>query len=90
MDIEYDVTKNQRNIELRGLSFGEVVNFDFVSAHITQDTRVNYQELRYVATGYLVDRLHILCYTKRKGNIRVISFRKANKRERENYAKTYK
>ena len=39
-----------------------------------------------VAVGYLEKRLHILCFLPKTGGIRVISFRKANGRERANMA----
>ena len=55
--------------------------FDFATALIDQDIRKVYPELRYVALGYLADRLHVLCFTPVLDGIRVISFRKANSRE---------
>ena len=88
MQIEYDTDKNHRNITDRGLSFDRVVDFDFDTALIEEDTRKPYPEVRYVALGYLDDRLHVLCFTQIKGGIRVISFRKANKREIKNHEQT--
>jgi uncharacterized DUF497 family protein len=40
-----------------------------------------------VAVGYLDGRLHLLCYIPQKDGIRVISFRKTNKREAKLYGK---
>ncbi|MBP6104319.1 MAG: BrnT family toxin [Gammaproteobacteria bacterium] len=46
-----------------------------------------YPEQRFVAIGYLEGRLHVLFFTAIKGEIRVISFRKANLREVKRYEK---
>lgn len=41
--------------------------------------------MRYVATGYLGDGLRVLAFTEIEGGIRVVSFRKANKRDVKGY-----
>lgn len=46
-----------------------------------EDTRKDYQETRYRALGPIENRLYLLVYTMRGGIVRVISLRKANKRE---------
>lgn len=81
MLIEFDPAKNQFNIRERGLSFEQVIEFDFSSARIWQDVRKPYPEARYVALGYLAHRPHVLCFTPVPDGIRIISFRKANERE---------
>lgn len=85
MLVEFDITKNERNIAERGLSFQRAIEFDFSSAIVEVDNRKIYPEIRYVAAGYLDQRLHILCFTPINGGIRVISFRKANDREIKAY-----
>lgn len=55
---------------------------------IGSDDRRDYHEIRYIALGYLDDRLHVLCFTETDDGIRVISFRKANPREVNRYAST--
>ncbi len=81
MKIEFDAAKNAANERERGLPFDQAAEFDFDSALVEQDSRKDYPEVRYVAIGYLVSRLHVLCFTGIEGGIRVISFRKANSRE---------
>lgn len=81
MNIEFDSAKNRKNIAERHLSFERAADFDFVSARIWQDTRKFYPEERFLALGYLDDRLHVLCFTLSEKCIRVISFRKGNQRE---------
>lgn len=81
MKIEFDPEKNARNIELRGISFEEAARFEWESAVLIPDTRRDYEEPRYRAFGFIEDRLHALVFTLREGSIRVISLRKANRRE---------
>ncbi len=81
MRIEFDSVKNQANVSSRGLSFERVTEFDFATAVMALDTRKDYPEPRWVAMGFLGERLHVLCFTPVTGGIRVISFRKANARE---------
>ena len=88
MQISYGPVKNARNIRIRGLSFDDASNFDFKTALIEIDNRIEYGETRYVALGTLAKRLHVLCFTETATGIRVISFRKANLREVNRYAKT--
>ncbi len=81
MRIEFDANKNDTNICARGLSFERAVNFDFETAVFKQDTRRDYGEIRLRALGYLDGRIHARVFTETAKGIRVISFRKANKRE---------
>ncbi len=86
MNIEFDPAKNARNIAERNLSFTAVAYFKWNTAHIVEDVRKVYPERRFIAFGFLAVRLHILCFTPLDdGGVRVISFRKANKRERRKY-----
>jgi uncharacterized DUF497 family protein len=79
--IVFDPAKNAANIRDRALAFEQAVQFDFSSAEIAEDVHREYPERRFVAVGYLSNRLHVLCFTLIGGGIRVISFRKANARE---------
>ncbi|MFA7243453.1 MAG: BrnT family toxin [Sulfuricellaceae bacterium] len=81
MEITCDPAKNARNNRERGLSFERAAEFDFKTAKIWQDLRNPYPESRFVAIGYLDDRLHVLIFSRAERSIRVISFRKANARE---------
>jgi uncharacterized DUF497 family protein len=82
MIIEFDPAKNQRNIEERRLSFENARYLDWGESSLTyEDTRTEYPEKRFITMAFLDERLHVICYTPVPGGIRVISFRKANKRE---------
>ena len=85
MGITFDPAKNERNIRERGLSFDRAADFDFETALIADYSRKG--EMRRVAVGYLDGRLHLLCYIPKADGIRVISFRKTNKREAKLYDK---
>ncbi|QKE40926.1 MAG: BrnT family toxin [Ferrovum myxofaciens] len=90
MHIEFDANKNDTNIHTRGLSFERAANFDFETAVFKQDTRRDYGEIRLRALGYLDGRIHSLVFTETAKGIRIISFRKANKREVLTYAQETK
>lgn len=92
--IEYDPAKNNRNIALRGLSFDLAEEFDLATALIVEEMRGQPPELRYRSLGVLTSgpRVHALVFTLR-GNgdvVRVISFRKANQREVNQYEQYHK
>ena len=85
MKIDFDPAKNAKNIRERGLSFERVVEFDFETAKFAIDNLRDYGEIRYRVLGFIDHRLHALVLVEIVGGIRVISFRKANKREVKQY-----
>ena len=88
MKIEFDIKKNAWNIRERGIAFTEVEAFEFDTALREEDTRKDYGEKRVIAYGFIGNRLHVLCFKPLgKHHIRVISLRKANKREERSYEK---
>jgi uncharacterized DUF497 family protein len=85
---DFDPAKSAKNVRERGLPFDAASGFDFHTATRTRDTRHDYGEERWVATGYIGTRLHVMCYTwTMAGMMRIISLRKANLRERRSYEK---
>ena len=86
MRVYFDSTKNERNVRNRGISFESAADFDFETALVYVDERRDYGEARFVALGLLDERLHVLCFTEASDGIRVISFRKAYRREVRMYA----
>jgi uncharacterized DUF497 family protein len=85
MNVEFDPAKNEKNIRERGLSFERVIDFDFGTAKLDEDVRRDYGERRYIALGLLDGRVHMLVYCETEYGLRVISFRRANKREVKRY-----
>ena len=81
MRLSYDPEKNARNIAERGLSFDEVASLDWNTAFIVKDERRDYGEDRYRVLGKIGNRLYAVVFMPREDEIRVISFRRANRRE---------
>ena len=87
MEYEWDDNKNLANIARHGINFLSAEKFDWATAIETLDNRMDYGEERWVSLGFINICLHVLVYTHRSDSIRIISLRKANKREREFYEK---
>ena len=83
--MEWDETKRQWTLQVRGLDFADVHDFEFDKSITTLDRRKDYGESRFISTGYLHSRLCVLCWTVRNGGLRIISLRKANDREKKAY-----
>lgn len=85
MKIEWDKSKNQANIIKHGVSFESIVGFEWDVAIFQEDTRKNYGEKRQASQSFIDGRLHVLIFTMRGDVMRIISLRKANKREMRDY-----
>jgi uncharacterized DUF497 family protein len=85
MEISFDPVKNERNERERGLPFSRVAQLDWSDAVIEEDDRKDYGERRFRVLGFIGDRLHAVVFTPRAGQIHVISLRKANPREVNDY-----
>lgn len=84
--IVFDPAKSEANARSRGLPFSLVQDeFDWSTAQVIEDVRRAYGEPRYRAFGYIGDRLHVVAFTPREGALRIISLRKANRREERRY-----
>ena len=91
MKFEFDPAKSRKNTTGRGLPFELAEVFEWETAITNEDTRRQYPERRFTAIGFISERLYVLVYAHSKDTIRIISFRKANKREikrYENFEKT--
>lgn len=87
--IEYDPDKNALNFRKHGIEFALAEQFDYDTALNVEDARKNYGETRIVAYGLIGKRLYVMCFKPMgPAHIRIISLRKANKREEKIYAKT--
>lgn len=73
------------NITKHGIDFTAIEAFDWDSAIINEEFR--HGESRWIAHGFIGNRLHVVVFAERGDVIRVISLRKANQREVRNYAK---
>lgn len=86
MDYEWDEAKNELQPRLGRPAFEAIHNFEWETAAVERSDR--HGETRWVATGYLGDRLYRVVYTSRGDKRRIISLRRASKREEKEYAAT--
>ena len=84
MEYEWDEAKRQDNAAKHGVDFWAIEALVWATAIIGASSR--HGESRYVALGYIGDRLHYAVYTMRGDKCRIISLRKANSREERQYA----
>jgi len=85
-----DPEKDRKNLAERGLSLDLAEQLEWATALIWEDMRKDYGERRYCVLGFIEDRLHSVVFTPRDSKPRVISLRKANKREVNRYEKAIK
>ncbi len=87
MKIEFDSAKRHKTLLERGLDFADAKNV-FEGVHFTaQDSRVDYEEDRFITVGWLNAQLVVLVWTPRGEVRRIISMRKANDREKTLYTR---
>ena len=84
---DFDPVKSARNQRERGIAFERFADMDFQTAIATEDTRKDYGERRLRVLGTIDGKVHAAVITPRGETIRVISLRRANKREEHAYAK---
>ncbi len=77
----WDEDKRQATLLLRGIDLAMVKELDLDLAEISRDVRKDYGEVRLQARGLIRGRLYVVVFTLRGDNYRLISLRKANKRE---------
>ena len=87
MLIEFDSVKSAENIRKRGIGFERFADMDLDRAISVEDTRKAYGERRLRVLGFIDGRLHAAVITPRGEKIRVISLRRANRRELQAYEK---
>jgi len=85
MDYEWSEAKRAANLAKHGIDLADILSFEWDSAMFFEDDYID-EELRSRMLGYLGDRLVFVVYTIRGDACRVISMRKATRRERARYA----
>ena len=86
MKFEWDEEKNKVNIRKHGIDFNDVPEL-FGHPMLTMlDVRSDYEEERWVGIGLLFGVVGVVVYMVKEDDIiRIISARKANKREAKKY-----
>jgi len=87
MEISYDFNKDAANQRKHGVSLANAANIEWETMIAVPDIRRNYGEPRMIGLAYIGLRLFCVIYTDRDQVRRVISLRKANKREVCQYAR---
>ncbi|MCX2562212.1 BrnT family toxin [Acetobacter farinalis] len=84
MRYDWDETKRQSNIAKHGVDFVAADGFEWDAAFVLTSQSAN--EPRLVAIAPINLRLHVLVFSIETRIVRIISLRKANKREVMLYA----
>jgi uncharacterized DUF497 family protein len=85
MEYEWDSQKAAANLIKHGVAFDSAAGFDWTEALIEEDDRYFYGERRFYALSHSEGRLHAMIFARRENVVRIISFRRANARERRRY-----
>ena len=83
---EWDEQKAERNQSKHSISFPFATRaFDDENRVTVIDHRYDYGETRYITLAKIDNRVYVVAFTIRSSNIRLLSARKANKREVKRY-----
>ncbi len=87
MEFEWDKSKDAGNLSKHGVSFNEAKTvFEDTLYIIFDDPNHSYSEQRYIIIGESVQqRILMVAFTERDSKTRLISARKATRKEREDY-----
>ena len=86
MLFEWDDAKSDACFTYRGFDFAYALRAFFDDSRVvTRDRRWDYGEDRYRLLGAIEGRIFVLIYTMRGSTIRIISARKANRKEIREY-----
>lgn len=83
MDIEFDPAKDEANLAKHAVPLAAARAFDWNTALEREDDRFDYGEARFVAIGFVDDRLFVLAFADGSNDdaVRAISLRPAEKHE---------
>jgi len=87
MNFEWDENKRQSNLSKHGVDFADAVGVFYDDMSLTQNDLDHHQESRLLTLGIdFQGRVLLVVNIQKIGDIiRIISARKANKRERKQY-----
>jgi uncharacterized protein len=81
----WDENKSHSNLIKHGIDFFDAKEIFLHPVIVKIDERFDYGEKRWIALGKLADVIIVVTFTMRNGKIRIISARKANRKERKYY-----
>ena len=82
--VTWDEAKRRQNLAKHGLDLADAEHFDFDTAVIDEDRDVRH-EPRFRAIGWAQGRLCYLIYTVRGDEVRAISLRPAERKDKRYY-----
>lgn len=85
MRIEFDPAKDASNQAKHGVSLSLAAELDWDSALVWSDERFEYGELRMIALAPRTGILYYVAFVERGNGRRIISLRRANRREVRHY-----
>ena len=85
MRIEFDPTKDFSNQHKHGLSLSLAQELDWEAALVWIDDRLDYGEMRMIALAPKTEVLYCVAFVDRGIVRRIISLRRANRREVKHY-----
>lgn len=86
----WDEAKRRENLRKHGVDFAIVEGFDWLNSIASEDDSERYAEARFISIGPIGDRLYVLVWSPRGDDeVRVISLRKADKRERKRHEEEF-
>ncbi|MEH0168487.1 BrnT family toxin [Roseateles microcysteis] len=89
MRIEFDPAKDAGNLEKHGLSLALAAELDWDASLVWVDERYEYGELRMIALAPDTGILYYVAFVDRGEARRIISLRKANRREVKHYVQSF-
>ena len=88
MRIEFDPAKDEANLAKHGVSLALAAELDREGALVWFDTRFEYGELRMIALAPKIETLYYAAFVDRGDARRIISLRRANRREVKHYVQS--
>jgi uncharacterized protein len=85
MGIEFDPVKDASNQAKHGVSLALAAELDWDAALVWVDARYEYDELRMIALAPESNVLYYVAFVDREEVRRIISLRRANRREVKHY-----
>ena len=81
MEFEWDEAKHAKTLRERGIGFDDAARIFARPVLIWQDTRLDYGEDRFRAVGEADGEILHVAFTRRDDVMRIISVRRASRRE---------
>ena len=88
MRIDFDPVKDKENLAKHGVSLALAADLDWEAALVWVDARFEYNELRMVALAPKTGILYYVAFVDRGKLLRIISLRRAIRREVKRYVES--